>query len=93
MNGRTSLTVSCFLVGLMGSLATTSASAQHQGSMEDQLACTPDVYRLCSNLIPDEDKIVQCLTRNKPNLSAECKKVFSEPGRGAQPTSPSDDDD
>ena len=67
-----------------------AASAQHQGSMEDQIACTGDVYRLCSAFVPDEDKIVACLERNVPNLSPGCKKVFTRPDPGKKP---SDDDD
>ena len=67
------------------------ASAQHSGSMDDQLACTPDVYRLCSQFIPDEDTIVTCLQHNKPQLSAGCQAVFSKPA--PTPTQPKDSDD
>ena len=68
------------------------AVAQHAGSMDDQVACTPDVYRLCSSLIPDEDAITQCLAQNKPKLSPACKQVFSRPARAKQPDPDSDDD-
>lgn len=61
------------------------------GSMEDQMACTPDVYRLCASKIPDEDAIVACLTQHKTSLSAACGKVFSRPDPGS--TAPSNDDD
>ena len=63
--------------------------------MQDQLACTPDVYRLCSQFIPDEDAIVGCLKRNLPNLSTGCHRVFSEPNPGAttEPPKKEDDDD
>ena len=60
-------------------LATTPALAGDRGSMEDQLACTPDVYRLCSQFIPDEDNIVACLQKNVSNLSPACHKVFTAP--------------
>ena len=60
-------------------LMPTTSFAEHSGSLEDQLACTPDVYRLCSQFIPDEDTIVSCLQRNKPQLSAGCQAVFSKP--------------
>lgn len=63
--------------------------AADRGSVEDQMACTPDVYRLCSQFIPDEDAIVGCLKSNKPTLSAGCKRVFSRP----QPAPAPDDDD
>ena len=67
----------------------TPSFADHSGSPEDQLACTPDVYRLCSQYIPDEDTIVSCLQRNKPQLSAGCQAVFSKP----QTTKPDQDSD
>ncbi len=56
-----------------------AALAQNRGSQDDQLACTPDVYRLCSGNIPDEDAITTCLQQHKAQLSAGCKAVFSRP--------------
>ncbi len=67
--------------GLM--LAASSAFAEHGGSADDQLACTPDVYRLCASQIPDEDAIVACLKKNRAALSPACGKVFSKPNPGA----------
>ena len=55
------------------------ALAGDRGSMEDQLACTPDVYRLCSSLIPDEDAITACLRQKVNSLSPACHKVFTDP--------------
>ncbi len=60
------------------------AFAEHGGSLEDQMACTPDVYRLCTSQIPNEDAIVACLNRHKAVLSAACLKVFSRPEPGAK---------
>jgi hypothetical protein len=54
-----------------------SALAQeHRGTMEQQMACTPDVFRLCGAAIPDENRIVACLQANTPQLSAPCRAVF-----------------
>jgi hypothetical protein len=39
-------------------------------------ACTPDVFRLCSQFIPDVDNIVGCLKMQRPNLSPACRAVF-----------------
>ncbi len=47
-----------------------------RGTKEEQDACTPDVYKLCSEVIPDEEKIVSCLKKNKKQLSPGCRKVF-----------------
>jgi len=71
-------------IALAAALCLTSAYAAAQpgktyrGSKEDQEACTPDVYRLCSEHIPDADRIVSCLKMNKQKLSPACRKVFSE---------------
>ena len=67
-----------------------AALAQDRGSADDQLACTPDVYRLCSGNIPDEDAITACLEHHKPQLSAGCKAVFSRPA-AAKPRDTEDD--
>ncbi|MCW6510538.1 hypothetical protein [Lichenifustis flavocetrariae] len=65
--------------------------AQDRGSMEDQMACTPDVYRLCGSYVPDEDAIVQCLKRNLQSLSPACHKVFSQPDTSARKGGDEDD--
>jgi hypothetical protein len=59
-----------------------AASAQeYRGTWEQQAACTPDVWRLCGDKIPDVSRIVACLQRNTPNLSRACRAVF-ESGNG-----------
>jgi hypothetical protein len=49
---------------------------QYPGTMEQQLACTPDVFRLCGEQIPDVNRIVACLRQNTPQLSGRCRAVF-----------------
>src|SRR5215469_16540740 len=49
---------------------------EYRGTMEQQMACTPDVWRLCGDQIPDVNRIVACLQRNTPNLSRDCRAVF-----------------
>ena len=54
-----------------------AASAQeYRGTLEQQLACTPDVFRLCGEHIPDSARIVACLRLNTPQLSDGCRAVF-----------------
>lgn len=60
-------------VGYPGDLS----AQEHRGTMEQQMACTPDVFRLCGSQIPDEDRIVACLKRNVPLLSGRCRAVFA----------------
>ncbi|QOG18375.1 MULTISPECIES: hypothetical protein [Bradyrhizobium] len=60
-----------------GIVAQGAASAQeYRGTMEQQMACTPDVWRLCSDQIPDVNRIVACLQQNSPQLSSGCRAVF-----------------
>ena len=40
------------------------------------MACTPDVWRLCGDQIPDVSRIVACLRQNTPQLSSNCRAVF-----------------
>ena len=56
----------------------TASSQEYRGTWEQQRACTPDVWRLCGAQIPDVDRIVACLRRNTPQLSAGCRAVFAQ---------------
>lgn len=60
-----------------GIVAQSAASAEeYHGTMEQQMACTPDVWRLCSDQIPDVNRITACLQQNTPQLSSGCRAVF-----------------
>jgi hypothetical protein len=49
---------------------------EYRGTMEQLMACTPDVWRLCSDQIPDVNRITACLQQNTPQLSSGCRAVF-----------------
>lgn len=75
----------------------TFASAQdYRGTMQQQMACTPDVFRLCGAEIPDANRIVACLRLNTPQLSGPCRAVFESsdsaanqpPANSPQPGAP-----
>jgi hypothetical protein len=51
-------------------------SEEYRGTFEQQMACTPDVFRLCGKEIPDANRIVACLRQNTPQLSGACRAVF-----------------
>ena len=87
----TSTAARCLLIAALGLVSTPVLAQQHRGSPEDQAACTPDVYRLCAQEIPDEDDIVACLIRKKRQLSPACFQVFSRPDAPQAP--PKTDDD
>jgi hypothetical protein len=59
----------------MGVVSTASAQ-EYRGTWEQQMACTPDVWRLCGDRIPDVSRIVACLRQNTPQLSNGCRAVF-----------------
>jgi hypothetical protein len=63
------------IISLAISLHSTSAFAL--GTDDQRAACTPDVFRLCGPEIPDVDRIVACLKKEKPNLSKDCRAVFN----------------
>src|SRR3954462_15463456 len=52
------------------------SAEEYRGTMEQQMACTPDVWRLCSDQIPDVTRITACLRQNTPQLSNGCRAGF-----------------
>ena len=70
-----------------GMAAMGAAAEEYRGTMEQQMACTPDVWRLCSDQIPDVNRIVACLQQNTPQLSSACRAVFQSNNQ-AQPQQP-----
>jgi len=76
------------VLAIGGVVASNAGSAQeYRGTMEQQMACTPDVWRLCSDQIPDANRIVACLRQNAPLLSSGCRAVF-QTNNQAQPQQP-----
>lgn len=60
-------------------IAQAALAQDYRGTPEQQMACTPDVWRLCSSQIPDVQRIVACLRANTPQLSDGCRAVFAGP--------------
>lgn len=56
-----------------------SSASLAQGTRAQRLACTGDVWRLCSSAIPSVDRIVACLKRERARLSPGCQAVFNDP--------------
>lgn len=52
------------------------ALAQNGGTEAEQEACTPDVFKLCQDDIPNEAPIVACLKANRAQLSPACSLVM-----------------
>ena len=73
--------------GAMAAVAPAS-SQEYRGTWEQQMACTPDVWRLCSDQVPDVSRIVACLRQNTPQLSNNCRAVFESQANAQQPRVP-----
>ncbi len=54
-------------------LLTTASFAYTQ---EQQQLCTGDAMRLCSDAIPDVDRVTACMIAKQAQLSDGCKSVF-----------------
>jgi hypothetical protein len=67
---------------------TPAASDEYRGTFAQQLACTPDVWRLCGDQIPDVNRIVACLRQNTPQLSNSCRAVFESNDSMSEPGTP-----
>jgi hypothetical protein len=70
-------------VGAMG-VVVPASSQEYRGTWEQQMACTPDVWRLCSDQVPDVNRIVTCLRQNTPQLSNNCRAVFESQANAQQ---------
>lgn len=65
------------LVGVLSIVACGAAwSQENRGTREQQMACTPDVWRLCSDRIPDVGAITACLRASSSQLSPGCRAAF-----------------
>src|SRR5258708_12700010 len=63
-------------------------SEEYRGTLEQQLACTPDVFRFCGEQIPDANRIVACLRQNTPQPSGPCPPGFESNATPPPPTPP-----
>jgi hypothetical protein len=64
----------------------TPAAAQASDAAD---RCTPDVMRLCSEFVPDADRIVQCLKAKRRQLSPSCFSALQPAGGTAKAKSKS----
>jgi len=71
-------------IGSMGALPSAAFAQEYRGTWEQQMACTPDVWRLCGSQIPDVNRITACLRANVPQLSPPCRAVM-EPASQREP--------
>ena len=72
---RMVLSLAIAIGGVAAALAPAS-SQENRGTWEQQMACTPDVWRLCSDQVPDVSRIVACLRQNTTQLSNNYRAVL-----------------
>ena len=65
------------IVAGIGLTSVTSAQA-FQVTAEQEQACEPDAFRLCSSAIPDEEKVAACMKANEASLSPQCRANFKD---------------
>lgn len=70
--------VPLFLIALtcVIAIATVATADEYRGTFAERMACTPDVFRLCSSEMPDVNRIVACLKQNEQQLGGPCRAVF-----------------
>ena len=69
------------LTVLMVAGGTKPAAAQASDAAD---RCTPDVMRLCSEFIPDADRIVKCLKVKRRQLTSSCLSALQPSGGKAK---------
>jgi hypothetical protein len=86
---QTKRIVLCLALSTGSIFIQSAASAEeYRGTFEQQMACTPDVWRLCFDQIPDANRITACLRQNTPQLSGPCRAVFESNASVQQPPAP-----
>lgn len=74
------MTITKLLLGAALTVAlTTAASAAMKGvTLKDkqQAACYNDVQKLCPGLIPDVDKVTECMKSKRAQVSPECGAMY-----------------
>ena len=67
---------------LLVSAGASAALAQgaHQGTSQEQQACSRDASRFCCKDLGNDGAVQQCLQQNRTRLSSSCKAVFQSHG-------------
>jgi hypothetical protein len=60
--------------------ASATLAQTHQGTSQEQQACSRDASRFCRKDLGNDGMVQQCLQQNRTRLSASCKAVFQSHG-------------
>jgi hypothetical protein len=58
-------------------VASASAPAS-AGAQEDQQACMNDALTVCSQFVPDRDRVAGCLISNRSRISSACRVALKQ---------------
>lgn len=47
-----------------------------EGTRQQRMDCADDARMVCGRFIPDVDRITQCMTANKRQLTPQCRRHF-----------------
>lgn len=67
--------------GFAGVIASSPASAQTNGTQQENDACRRDVVRYCKDAMPDNFRILACLQQHRSRISGGCQKVLRDNGQ------------
>jgi hypothetical protein len=73
------------MAALSSSCVTSVVAQENRGTLEQQAACAPDAFRLCSSHIPDPTDVASCLRQRLAELSGTCRSVFDQAAKAADP--------
>ncbi len=68
---------------LLLALVALASTRGYAASQQDEDACRPEVFRLCTSAIPNEEAIVACLNAHLTDLAAACRAVIDPTPRSA----------
>jgi hypothetical protein len=74
------------MAALSSSCVTSVVAQENRGTLEQQAACAPDAFRLCSSYIPDPTGVASCLRQRSTELSGACRSVFDQAAKTADPS-------
>jgi hypothetical protein len=80
LRSRLVLCAAAAVVTIVIAAPTVTPAAAQASDAADR--CTPDVMRLCSEFIPDADRIVVCLKAKRKQLSPSCMSALQPAASG-----------
>jgi hypothetical protein len=72
-------------LSLATAMLSVAASANAQGTADQQSACMGDAFQFCSAYIPNAPRIEACLESNIKRISPACRAQFRGPATKSRP--------